>query len=168
MGQIDGDLYVETTPSHFYARDHPGLSSMGGGSVCPRLFAPADDRNAPATPFYARDHPGLSSMGGGSVCPRLFAPADDRNAPATPSAGSAIQSQPTRSIGWSVQRRCNGGRASLATDPVVLEGEGCGRAGCSHVLGLALQYSQRSQFHPRAFGNLHLSRSAANSDIPIK
>ena len=34
----------------FYARDHPVLSSMGGGSVCPRLFAPADDRNAPATP----------------------------------------------------------------------------------------------------------------------
>ena len=43
--------------------------------------------------------PGLSSMEGGSVCPRLFAPADDRNAPATPSAGGAIQSQPTRSIG---------------------------------------------------------------------
>ena len=37
-------------PHAFYARDHPGLSSMGGGSVCPRLFAPADDRNAPATP----------------------------------------------------------------------------------------------------------------------
>jgi hypothetical protein len=43
-------LRARTAPARLNARDHPGLSSMGGGSVCPRLFAPADDRNAPATP----------------------------------------------------------------------------------------------------------------------
>jgi hypothetical protein len=31
-------------------RETTRLSSRGGGSVCPRLFAPADDRNALATP----------------------------------------------------------------------------------------------------------------------
>ena len=99
--------------------------------------------------------------------PYLFAPADDRNAPATPTAGwrrqlPAVQfnrSHMAQHVGCHL--KADARSISLAS-PETANGAPLSETKVKADVGLALQCPQRPQIHPRAFGNLHLSPSAAN------